>query len=239
MKTKRNIRGTLRKDFNENIDVRLFIKAVVIFLAFICLVLFAVWSAKAAEIEIGTGTTHYKHGHNGVWYQEAYPHEFDLNAVPMSLGVVFQGERNLYRMEFLSLGSMFNKSLATWDHEYYPGTTAAPFANFDGRGSVSGVILSAVRPFNVWGLPLYGEAGLFVFRHKWNISMHDMKGNLLTEFQREPEINYSPVVGVGIRGNGIDVGIRYLYLDAPGGEGAMATPPLATHAYTMMLKVYF
>lgn len=190
--------------------------------------------AQAVDIEIGTGATHYKTAHDGLWYQAAYPHTFDLNDTPMSIGV--SGERNgiRYRAEYLYLGWMFNSAQWVPDSDYYAGTTATPTRRGVGRGSASGIMLSASRPVPVFGIPFYAEAGTWVYVAKYKISVTRTDVGDSFDYEVPKTWHVGPAVGFGIRYSGIDIGIKYLGMQYTGGEY-----PVYNHAYVLETKVYF
>lgn len=192
--------------------------------------------AHAVDIEIGTGVTHYKTAHDGLWYQESFPHWIDANDTPLSIGVSHEIRGLRYRAEFLSLGWIYSSAQWTADSTYYAGAPAPATAYGIGRGSASGLVLSVSRPVNIFGLPFYGEAGGWIYIPKWKISVYDMStGAHICECETPTDKKIGPVLGFGIRHNGIDVGIRYMGMPTTGTD----TPPIYNHAYTLMAKVYF
>lgn len=192
--------------------------------------------AQAADIEIGTGATRYKTAHDGLWYQDAYPHTFDLNDVPVSIGV--SGERNglRYRAEYISLGWLYNSAQWTSDANYYAGTPAPAITYGVGRGSASGILLSVSRPVNLSGLPLYVEAGPWFYVPKWKISTYDIATGVHgCECETPRTWHAGPALGFGIRGDGIDLSVKYLGMPTTGTD----MPPLYNHAYVLEIKASF
>ena len=130
-------------------------------------------------------------------------------------------------------------ALATSDGTYNPyfvthcGDSCGLVA-LQGRGSVSGLVLSASR--DVYG-PLYVEAGVYANVKKWQVTVTQPDGTFIAEAQREHQIDFGPVVGLGLRYNGLDVGVQYIYLD-DSSEGDPITP-MMTGAYRGYVKVFF
>lgn len=199
----------------------------------------AVIPAHAVDLEMGFGETHYIKQTDGVWYQDAFPYTMDLNDQSLSIGMSWKPSTIRYRAEFLALGKHYVNALATSDGTYNPYFVthcgdACGLVALQGRGSVSGLLLSASR--NVHG-PLYVEAGIYANIKKWKITVTQLDGTFPREMQREHQIDFGPVVGLGLRYNGIDAGVQYIYLDASS-EGDPITP-MMTGAYRGYMRVYF
>lgn len=192
--------------------------------------------ANALDVEIGTGTVHYKTAHDGLWYQGAYPHTEDLNAVPLSLGLSAEYNNTRYRAEYLYLDWMYNSSQYVSDANYYAGTHAPAAGALQGRGSAAGVVLSASRQVPVFGLPFYVEAGAWLYVPKYKVTATSFVSGRVNEFETERAWKVGPALGLGIRYEGIDISIRYLSMQHGGDE---VCPPIYNHAYTLMFKVYF
>lgn len=195
--------------------------------------------AHAVNLELGFGETHYIKQTNGVWWQEGFPYWMDTQDQSLSLGVSWKPNNVRYRAEFLVLGKHFVNGLATSDSTYNPYfvTHCSPDCGlvvFQGRGSVSGLVLSASR--DVYG-PVYVEAGLYANIKKWQVTVTRPDGTFLAEMQRKYQIDFGPMVGLGLRYNGLDVGIQYIYLD-DSAEGDPMTP-MMTGAYRGYIKVFF
>lgn len=191
--------------------------------------------AQAVDIEIGTGATHYKTAHDGLWYQEAYPHTFDLQSVPMSFGV--SGERNgiRYRAEYLYLGWMYNASQWVSDKDYYPGSPVVPTRHGVGRGSAAGIVLSASRHVPLFGLPFYAEAGAWVHVAKYKITVTNTMTGSFGDYEAPRSWHVGPAIGFGIRYSGVDVGVKYLGMQ----QSEDGSYPVYDHAYVLETKVYF
>lgn len=201
-------------------------------------------SVYAVDVEIGFGETHYIKQTDGVWYQNAYPYWMDAEDQNLSLGISWKPTNIRYRAEFLALGKHYVNAVAIADGKYNPYYVANCVSNcgevvLQGRGSISGLLLSASRDVQPFGLPLYVEAGVYVNVKKWQVSVisADLDANLLAEVAREQQIDYGPVLGFGVRYSGVDIAFRYIYLD-DSSEGDPITPMMAG-SYTLMFKAYF
>ena len=207
--------------------------------------LFATLPAHAVDFELGFGETHYIKQTDGVWYQDAYPYWMDLEDQNLSLGVSWKPGNTRYRAEFLALGKHFVNGIATSDGTYNPYFVAhcgqdCGLVSLVGRGSVSGVVLSASRDVPILGLPFYAEAGIYANVKKWQVNIGPVMGDgsrPTVELARKHQIDYGPVVGFGIRYSGVDIGLRYIYLDDSSEGDAMT--PMMSGAYTLTFKTYF
>lgn len=201
----------------------------------LAIALLASASAQAMDLEIGTGRTKYKTTHDGLWYQEQYPHSLDLNSVPMSLGISEEYRGIRYRAEYLYLGWVYSSASWVSDADYYAGTSAVPTMHGFGRGSVSGLVLSASRPVPILGLPFYAEAGAWCYVPKWKMTVTNIATGITGEGETERAWKIGPTLGVGLRYSGIDISIKYLGMQQDGAK----LPPIYDHAYILETKVYF
>lgn len=214
----------------------------------VALIAIVSFPSYALDVEIGTGYTRYNEQHNGVWWQESFPHSLDLTAVPLTIGVSEQIGRYRYRAEFAHLGGLYSNAIATLDRfnsEHYAKTCGedCELYRYLGRGSVSGVALTAMNETRVFGLPIYGEAGVFVFRSKWAITKTPVSGaafdnpNAYKDKANDAPLTFGPVVGVGLRGEAVDVGVRYYHVDMSDDVDSM--PSLAVGAWVLHVRSIF
>ena len=230
-----------------NIDTRTYIKAITLFWSFVLVFVSLVLSlpADAADLEIGTGYTYFVKQTDGVWYQEAYPYWMDQDDQSLSLGVSWKPAETRYRAEFLTLGKHAVNAIVTSDGTYNPYFVAncnpdCGLVSLVGRGSVSGVVLSASKDFHVFGLPFYAEGGIYANVKKWQVNIGPVMGDgsrPTVELAREHQLDFGPVIGVGFRYGSVDVGVRYVYLDDSSEDDPMT--PMMTGAYSLMFKAYF
>lgn len=194
-------------------------------------------AANALDYEFGTGATHYKTAHDGLWYVESYPHSLDLKAVPWSFGVSTKIDNLRYRAQILSLGSVYTSGIWPSDDDYYPGTTARPVYIGKAKGSASGAILSVSRDVHVLGLPLYAEVGAFIYSPAWTVRVLDYNtAKYLYDLTEKKRLRAGPVLGFGIRHSGVDISIKYIGMQYNGTE---PFPPIWDRAYVLETKVYF
>ena len=138
------------------------------------------------------------------------------------------------------MGKQSVNAVITADHHYNPRnvtTCERPCRKFSltGNGSISGAVFSVSR--DIGNSPAYVEAGVYAHVTKWQAKISDFDGNVLDEAERQPSVSFGPVVGIGYRADGIDVGVRYIYLD-DSAEGDPMTPMLSG-AYMVSFKVFF
>lgn len=200
-------------------------------------------SANAADFFLGAGYTRFGETTDGVWRQEAYPHWMDMDSPSLSVGVSFRPNAVRYNVEFLYLGDMYQQAVAVSDGAYNPGNTGCLDAGtcdsvvLQLRSNVAGVVLSAARDVPIFGVPFYAEAGIYANVQKLKVTVLEMDGTLLAEVDREHQINYGPVLGLGVRYSGADLGVRFIYLD-DSAEGDPITPA-SPYAVSLTYKVYF
>ena len=230
-----------------NIDTRTYIKAIALFWSFVlaAVLLVRAMPANAGEIdiELGFGETHYIKQTDGVWYQNAFPYWMDMEDQSLSLGVSWKPGNVRYRAELFAAGKHYVKAIVTSDGTYNPYFVANCGSNcglvsLEGRGSVSGLVLSASRDVPIMGVPFYAEAGVYANVKKWQVTVSAPMGDhVYGEAAREHQIDFGPVIGFGLRYSGVDIGFRYIYLD-DSSEGDPITP-MMTGAYSLMFKAYF
>lgn len=201
------------------------------------------YEAKAVDVEVGFGETRFIRQHDGVWCQDAFPCWLDLSDKSLSLGVSEQIGTYRYRAEFKMLGNLFSNGLAVSDGTYNPYFVATcgsdcDLLNYTTRSNEAGVVLSAMRPFNVASLPMYIEAGVFAHVTKLQVTLtQPHNGRFIAEAKREHSVTYGPVIGIGYRHGGLDLGLRYYYLDSSAENDPIT--PLAAGAWEFGLRAYF
>jgi hypothetical protein len=204
-------------------------KTIIMVLALLSFPAAADWS-----FEVGTGMTTYKTAHDGLWYQEQYPHSLDMESVPLSLGVSYGRKDMRFRAEVISLGWVYSSSQVTSDFNYYTGNHIPPGGVMKGRGEATGLLLSVSKDVPIFGLPLYAEAGLWSYKAKWKVSAYTFDRSKEAELGEEPDFRFGPAVGIGIRHGALDVSIRYLDMQH---HGETSTQPIYNGAYVLMFKV--
>ena len=197
--------------------------------------------AGAVDIELGTGTAHFKKNQDGLWYQEGFPYSEDLKTTPLSIGLSHKFGNYRALIEYLDLGQVFMSALATHDYLYAPGQPGncvgdCPLYRFVGNGNVKGFVLSAARDVSIFNIPFYVEGGIYTYKSTWReIVLDSTTGTELIKINHEPRQEITPMLGFGIRYSGLDIGVRWFQLESSGD----ASPALYNRAYTLMLKAYF
>ena len=193
--------------------------------------------SNAFDIEIGTGETHYKTAHDGLWYQSQFQNELDLKTVPWSVGISKKIDNLRYRAQILSLGGVYTSGVWASDDDHYPGSKATAVYIGKGKGSASGIVLSVSRDVNIFNLPLYAEAGAFFYVPSWTERISEYSTTkYLYDLTAEKTVRVGPVMGVGIRHSGIDISIKYIGMQY---NGAEPFPPIWDRAYVLEAKIYF
>lgn len=121
----------------------------------VALILLGMACCAQAGVFVDLGRSNFQKPTNGIWWQDQYPHDFDLRSSYKRIGY----EYNTYRISLFSLGNYKTEALATGDEVgYFAGTcdisTCAPADRYTTTGSVEGVLLSKVfrsKPFFIEG----------------------------------------------------------------------------------------
>jgi hypothetical protein len=203
----------------------------------LAIALLATLPAHAFDIELGTGAAHYKTAHDGLWYQAQYRNDLDLKTTPWSVGISEQYGSLRYRAQIISLGSVYTAGVWASDADYYPGSPSKPLYIGNGKGSASGLIFSLSKPAPFFDLPLYVEAGAFIYVPSWVQKIRDYNSReYLYDLEAEKNVRIGPVLGIGIRKHSLDISIKYIGMQYNGTE---PFPPIWDRAYVLETKVYF
>jgi len=185
---------------------------ILLFVMALCL---AWQEAKAADIEVGVGATHFKKANNGRYWVEGYPYIEELNDTSISIGISQKWGRYRYRAEFVHLGEMRLTAIAPDDNNYSPmSTTSHPEAalyRLNGRGTLAGGIVSVSNDVRLGPAALYIEAGAFIYKPTWQVEVYREADNAyLGHFQNNSKISIGPVMGIGVRCHPVQVGLRLI-----------------------------
>lgn len=122
---------------------------------------------------------------DGVWYQKAFPYELKMTSP--SVGLRYDTKRYGawgYSAGYQYLGYVSSYAIATGidgrvpgDRGYNPETQKCNgecgyLSHWYGKGDVQGLYSSAVRWFGNWAI----EAGLYLYRPTWNMTIPDWVG---------------------------------------------------------------
>lgn len=150
------------------------------------------------DIQLGTGATQYGHHADGIWYQQAFPHDLNTRAQSLSIGIADR----TFRAGIESLGRVQTYAVATpsdADYSANGGASKWPMAHWYGAGSVTG--LYAARLWNIH--PVVIETGLTVYKATWSETIDDWRpcetcSPRYTKVTHNGRLNLSPYFGVGL-----------------------------------------
>lgn len=203
------------------------------------LAIHAPYKAEASPF-VEVGTAHYQKPSNGTWWQDQYPHLFDLDSGYIRFGY---GER--LRLSFFDLGHYETGALATGEEEkYFSGAcnvhTCAPGDYYRTRGGVKGFALSSVLR---WG-PVYFEPGLTYVQQKFDlfVEIQDVRsvnagpvGRFLQCTEEKNGIGY--ILGIGVEYKRVTLSLNYFKNDKSA-EFEMAGPTPGIDTVTTLAAGY-
>jgi hypothetical protein len=189
----------------------------------IVLVLFAM-SAQAMNLEIGAGQTRYSKPPNSQYYQQEFPHDFDLIGAAYYIGVTdvkshhpawFNAYSNgmRYRFGWLDLGNASSEAYATSDDANYSGTGGGCYdmskcrfedlSKWETHGRTKGFELSASPEWAVGSGHVFAKFGLYFHRPRINVRIwRDDADPARKVYDYKEKVNVGPTVGIGYsRGN--------------------------------------
>lgn len=170
--------------------------------------------ASAVTVEIGAGAARYEARGNMMWYQEGLPHSLDLNAPALEIGltgnVIERGRWGLdWHAGYAYMGNVHSDAIATPDDRNYSKATKScvgeciAHSRFVGNGHVQGLKLTLEPTYTYNGIRFGIEAGAYVYRPTWNVTVY----NWVPAKGAEPQtihangsrsIGVSPVAGASV-----------------------------------------
>jgi len=188
-------------------------------------------SAQAADLELGIGYNQYKQQANGIWYQEGFPYNLDLQSVSWSVGVSDKcSGLPRIRAEYLNLGMARSTAYAVpTDANYNPDSPnhcngeCQPLALFVGKGKVTGIALTVAPEINFGNVSLYVEGGFYFYRPTYRVVVTGIDspqepGGITHHFGHKTETEICYVFGAGARYKNVDLSIRYMEVKASGDD---------------------
>lgn len=208
--------------------------------------------ASAVNLELSVGTNQYKLTPDGTWYQEAFPHDLDLNSEAWAVGVSHKFDKYpLLRAEYVSLGmARANAWAVPNDYNYNPNTNQCigkclPLANFVSKGSVKGIALSFAPEWKFGTISVYAEGGIYIYQPTYKASIHNVYCCFGDQYPVGPypsgtikhnsHTSFTYLFGAGVRYKNVDLSVRYYDVEAADD----AVPALYIGATTAMIRVNF
>jgi hypothetical protein len=124
----------------------------------------------ALALQIGIGITQFGHHSDGIWYQQAFPHDLNTRAESISIGLA----NDKYRFGIEALGTVKTFAVATSsdaDYQANGGAAQWPISHWYGTGSVSGLYASRVWTQGY----VSAELGLYAYRPTWSETIPDWR----------------------------------------------------------------
>lgn len=137
--------------------------------------------AHAAQLELGLGITQATPVGNGGWYQLGLPHHLDLRSSTWSVGLVHDlAPQWRGRVQYVNLGMYRSDAMAAdRDEDYSPAAHAClpgcNVARYIGNGSANGIVIAAERLFDFGAWRLGIEAGPYLYRPIWRVTVEGWK----------------------------------------------------------------
>lgn len=183
--------------------------------------------ASAVTVEVGAGVAHYEARGNMMWYQEGLPHRLELNAPAFELGLtgtlLERGRWGLdWHAGYAYMGTAHSDALATPDDRNYSKATKScvgeciAHSRFVGNGHVHGIKLTLEPTYTYNGIRFGIEAGAYVYRPTWNVTVY----NWIPEKGAEPQtitaagnrhVGVTPVAGVSIGYGNLSVSFLHYF----------------------------
>lgn len=140
-----------------------------------------------AEVELGTGLTHFTRAENGIWYQEGFPYRLQMDSPSLSVGVRHKIADNLVIIDRINLrggyeflGRVKSTAVATASDEDYATcshdtSTCWPTSHWYGVGDVQGLYLTLQPEIDIGDYSLFAEAGVSFYRSSWRVDIPDWR----------------------------------------------------------------
>lgn len=139
------------------------------------ILLFAIsFNCFAMDGEISVGETHFAHPPDGLWYQQPFPHDIQLNSPSIALGIsdyVSDGIR--YHAGYRYLGRVTSNAQAVASDALYAkyGASAGnhiAMATWIGQGNVNMLYATLAPEYRVGDWTFAVEGGFTAYRSTWD-----------------------------------------------------------------------
>ena len=133
--------------------------------------------ASALDLELGCGQTLYEHPTNGVWYQEEFEHDINMQATSCHIAFVFEySEKIDLRFGYADLGEITTSALASASDELYAdfqrgNEDIGALSSWIGEGISHGLIGTIDYKFK-W---VTVRAGAFYHKSEWKMHVPDWR----------------------------------------------------------------
>jgi hypothetical protein len=160
----------------------------------------------ALDYEVSIGNTQFTPTPNGIWWQNGFAHQLDMNSQSYSLGITDRFNNGLrWRAAYTRLGNTYSNTMAVSDANYNgvdgcrQPCTETPWA-VKGEGSIRGYSFTlAPEIYLGYGFKGFLEGGLFLFLPKFMASCgRTMSGPMYDCIEWNNGWQVGPQIGVGI-----------------------------------------
>lgn len=194
--------------------------------------------AQALDFEIGAGQTQWSKPPNSQYWQQEFPHTFDLLSPAYYIGVTdasshkpvwFNGWSNglRYRFGWLDLGNVRGEAWATSEDANYSGTGGGCYDmsrcrpedlnKWDTHGRTKGFEASIAPEWAVGSGKAFIKVGIYAHRPRVNVRIwrQDVDPGRM-HFDYKERVNFGPVVGVGYTYKSASISLSCYKINARG-----------------------
>jgi hypothetical protein len=162
------------------------------------------------NLDLYIGVTHFNIAPNGIWYQEAFPHEIKRNSPSFGFDLISSKGDWQYGAGYLYVGKASVNSLAVADDANYDLKTntcvdkCLPLSHWHGQGNVQQAFLFARRNYSSFFL----DVGIAASRPSWSVDIPDYRPYneipaVYKRVEHKPKLQFLPTFAVGIKDENI------------------------------------
>ena len=175
------------------------------------------WNVKP-NVEIGR--VYWKHGKDGLWYQEGMSHKIRDKSQMIQMGAVFEFEKLDLKTGVFFYEPYEIDALARPDGEYSPWHDKSCIkidgckvvGRFHGEGDIKGLsfILSSKLPKD--SIDIYGMGGLLIYVPSWKVNViHEIDApDIRVEYADDWKLGATVGIGIGIEKFQFQYSFQYL-----------------------------
>jgi len=162
-------------------------------------------SVFSAEFEIHVGQSQYSKSENGIWYQDGFANEFDLDAPSVGFGFtdyLVPGIR--WHAGYVNLGKVSSTALAVPDAQYNGingcHSKLCELDRYDGEGSLEGIYLTVAPEVKIGAVKAFVEGGAWGYIPHINIKVYrgtTSMSNKVWDVTTDEHMQFGAVIGFG------------------------------------------
>lgn len=183
---------------------------------------------QAADIEISLGHAQWEKSGNGIWWQDPFPNQFNLQSTSYTIAISdYVTESSRWRVGYTNLGAVTSYAEAVADDANYNGhgcyDPCLPMSHWYGTGSVDGIFASLAPEYKIGNVILSAEAGLWFYTPKFVMDVPDWcptHGCTPQSIQarHRPDMQIAMMFGIGMSYKSLLINVRSYRVDASGDE---------------------